>query len=56
MGNDQGWLVQGLYDIGHGEGLTGAGYAKQCFKLISFLKAFDQLGNSLRLVAGRCIF
>ena len=56
MSNDQRRLVQRLDDVGHGERLAGAGNAQQRFKLIPFLKALNQVGDGLRLVAGGGVF
>ena len=56
VGNDQRRLVQRLDDVCHGKGLAGAGNAQQRFKLIPFLKALNQVGDGLRLVAGGGVF
>ena len=56
VGNDQGGLVEGLNDVGHGEGLAGSRHPQQGLKLISLFKSFDQILNRFGLVAGRRIF
>ena len=52
MRYDQSGLVQGGDDVGHGEGLAGAGDAQEDLLLQPALDARRQGGDGLRLVAG----
>ncbi len=53
---DQSRLVQCLDDVGHGEGLAGAGDAQQGLELVAFLEALHQLCDCPGLVARRLVF
>ena len=48
----QSGLVQGGDDVGHGEGLAGAGDAQQSLELVALLEIFHQVGYGCGLVAG----
>ena len=50
MGHHQRWDLQGLDDIGHGEGLARAGGAKQDLVTAAFFDAINNFGNGLGLV------
>ena len=56
MRYDQSGLVQCLYDIGHGEGLSGTCNPQQSLELIAFFKAFYKGFYGLGLVAGGLVF
>ena len=56
MSNDQRRFIQLLDDIRHRKGFSGAGDAQKCLALVTFLEAFDKVGDRLGLVAGRFIF
>ena len=47
---DQGRALHRLDDLGHGEGLAGAGRAEQDLVALLALETLDQFGNRLRLV------
>ena len=51
VGEDQGRALGRLDDLGHGEGLAGAGDAEQHLGAVVALDALDQLGDRLGLVA-----
>ena len=53
---DQSRLVQCLDDVGHGEGLAGAGDAQQGLELVAFLEALHRLCDCPGLVARRLVF
>ena len=55
VGQHQGGPLDGLDDLGHGEGLAGAGDTQQHLLVQAVLHALGQLFNGLRLVAGRLI-
>ena len=56
VGNDQRRPVQGLDDIGHGEGLTGAGDAQKGLKLVALPESVHQFPDGLGLVSRRFVF
>ena len=56
VGQHQGGALDALDDLGHGEGLAGAGDAQQHLLLQPVLNALRQRGNGLRLVAGGLVF
>ena len=56
MRNDQRWLVQCLYHICHGKGLTRTGNTQQSLELIALPETFYQFRDCLRLVSGGLIF
>ena len=51
MGDDQGWPLNGLDDIGDGEGLARARDAQEHLVFGASLYPGRQFGNRLRLVA-----
>ena len=54
--DDQRRPLQGLDDLGHGEGLAGAGDAEEHLARLAVLcDAFDQFADRRRLVAGRLV-
>ena len=56
VGQHQGGPLDGLDDLGHGEGLAGAGDAQEDLLLQSVLDPRRQGGDGLRLVAGGLVF
>ena len=56
MGDDQRRFIQLLDDIRHRESFTRTGDAKEGLTLVTFLKAFNQVSDSLGLVAGGGVF
>ena len=56
VGQHQGGPLDGLDDLGHGEGLSGAGDAQEDLLLQPALDARRQGGDGLRLVAGGLVF
>ena len=56
VGQDQRGPLDGLNDLGHGEGLAGAGNAQEDLFLQPVLDARRQGGDGLRLVAGGLVF
>ena len=56
VGDDQRRFIQLLDDICHRESLTRTGDAKEGLTLVTFLEAFDQVGDGLGLVAGGGVF
>ena len=56
VGQHQRGPLDGLDDLGHGEGLAGAGDAQQHLLLQPVLDALRQLGDGLGLVAGGLVF
>ena len=55
-GEDQGRALGRLDDLGHGEGLAGAGRAEQDLVALAGLDALDEFGDRRALVARRLIF
>ena len=53
VGEDQGRTVHPGDDIGHGEGLAGAGGAFQNLFFLARLQAADQFVDRFRLIPGR---
>ena len=56
VSDDQRRFIQLCNDIRHREGFSGAGDAQESLALVAFLKAFNQIGDSLGLVAGGFVF
>ncbi len=55
MGEDEGWPVEVLNHLGHGEGLARAGYAEQDLVLVTRGNAGDDLFDGPALIAARLI-
>ncbi len=55
MREDERGAVHLLDDLGHGEGLAGAGDAEQDLVLVSGVEAGDELGDGAGLVALRLV-
>ena len=53
VGQNQRRPIDLLDDVGHREGLAGAGDAEQCLVPIAGVQPFDQLVDRLGLVSGR---
>jgi len=53
VGQDQGWPLHPLDDVGHGEGLAAAGDPQQRLMAIAPHKPLDKLLRGLGLVPGR---
>ena len=56
VSDDQRGFIQLRNDIRHGKRLARSGNAKEGLTLVAFLEAFDQVSDSLGLVAGWFIF
>ena len=54
--HDQRGKVQPFDDVRHGEGLAGAGHAKQHAPFLAALNLLDQLLDGFRLIPGRRVF
>ena len=55
MGKDQSGAIGLLDDLGHGEGLAGAGYAEQHLVAFARSEALHQLGDCTWLIAPRLV-
>ena len=56
VSDDQRRFIQLLDDIRHRKRLARTGDTKEGLALVTFLKAFNQIGDSLGLVAGGGVF
>ena len=56
VGNDQCRLLHPLYDVGHGEGLAGAGNAHQGLRPLALQNPVCEGFHRLRLIAGHLKF
>ena len=53
VAHDQGWNIQVLDDVGHGEGLPTARHAKQHTSFLTIFQLRNQISNCFWLVASR---